>query len=87
MSREGAKRGSVQAPTGGTPIWVWLVYGLGMLGATILIASGLFVLGAYIAEDDVPVTTNVSIPALVLWGGLLVVAVVLWLRRRKGRAP
>ena len=45
------------------------------------------VLGAYIAEDDVPVTTNVSIPALVLWGGLFVVAVVLWLRRRKGRAP
>jgi hypothetical protein len=88
VSREGAQRGKTEevVPVGGTPIWVWLVYGLGLLGATILVASGLFVLGAYIGSDDVPVTTNVSIPALILWGGLALAALVLWLRRRGGRA-
>lgn len=87
MSREGAKREApAEAPVGGTPIWVWLVYGLGLLGATILVASGLFVLGAYIGSDDVPVTTDVSIPALILWGGLVLAALVLLLRRRRGGA-
>jgi hypothetical protein len=88
VSREGAQRDKApdSVPVGGTPIWVWLVYGLGLLGGTILVASGLFVLGAYIGSDDVPVTTSVSIPALILWGGLVLAAVVLFLRRRGGRA-
>lgn len=88
MSRGGVQRdkSADATPAGGTPIWVWLVYALGALGGTILVASGLFVLGAYIASDDVPVTTSVSLPALVLWGGLVLVALVVWLRRRGGRA-
>lgn len=86
MSREGAQRDKAEeaVPVGGTPIWVWLVYGLGLLGTTILLASALFVLGAYIGSDDVPVTTSVSIPALILWGGSAVGALVLLLWRRGG---
>ena len=83
MSREGANRDEAQAPSGGTPIWVWLVYALGALGATILVASALFALGASMA-DDAAVSTNVSIPALLLWGGLAVGALVLLLWRRGG---
>jgi len=69
--------------SGGTPIWVWLIYGLGILAATILVLSILFTAGAYLLSDDVPVTTNVSVPALVLWGGLSVIACGLWFYRRR----
>ena len=69
--------------TGGTPIWVWVVYALGILAASILVLSALFTLGAYLLSDDVPVTTSVSIPALVLWGGLTLLAGGLWLYRRR----
>ncbi|GIU93747.1 MAG: hypothetical protein KatS3mg012_0204 [Gaiellaceae bacterium] len=86
MSREGAqRRAASEAPTGGTPVWVWLVYGLGILSATILVVSGLFVLGAYLGSEDGTVTTNVSVPALVLWSILALVAFVVRLRRRRRR--
>ena len=39
--------------TGGTPIWVWIVYALGILAASILVLSVLFTLGAYLLSDDV----------------------------------
>ena len=84
MSREGARPTTDPTPTGGTPIWVWLVYGLGILAATIFAVSILFVAGAYIASDDVPVTFNVSSVAIVLWGGLIALAVTTWLVRRRG---
>jgi len=68
--------------SGGTPIWVWLVYGLGILAACILVFSVLFTLGAFLLSNDVPVAFNVSVPAIVLWGGLAVLAGVVWIRRR-----
>jgi len=68
---------------GGTPIWVWLVYALGILGATILVLSALFTLGAYFLSEDVPVTVNASVLGIVLWGGLCVIAGGLWLSRRR----
>jgi hypothetical protein len=71
------------ARPGSTPIWVWVVYALGILAATILALSVLFTLGAYLLSDDVPVTTNVSVPALVLWGGLTAAAGGLWIYRRR----
>ena len=44
----------------------------------------LFVLGAYIASDDAPVTYDVSTLAVALWGGLILLAVVTWFARRRG---
>jgi hypothetical protein len=66
-----------------TPIWVWIVYVLGIFAATILVLSILFTAGAYLLSDDVPVSLNVSIPAIVLWGGLSVLALGLLLYRRR----
>jgi hypothetical protein len=77
------KKESPAEGTGGTPIWVWIVYGLGIFAATILAFSILFTLGAYVLSNDVPVTANVSIPAFVLWGGICVFAGGLFLHRRR----
>ena len=72
--------------TGGTPIWVWVVYAFGILGAAIFVFSILFTAGAYFLSDDVDVTFDVSMLAIVLWGGLMVLAGGLWFyRRRQGR--
>jgi hypothetical protein len=77
------KSGKAPEGRGGTPIWVWVVYALGILGATILVLSILFTLGAVLLSNDVPVSTNVSIPAIVLWGGLCAIALGLRIYRRR----
>ena len=77
------KKESPEQGAGGTPIWVWIVYGLGLFAATIFVFSILFTLGAYLLSDDVPVTTNFSIPAIVLWSVICVVAGGLFLYRRR----
>jgi hypothetical protein len=69
--------------SGGTPIWVWVVYALGIFAATIFVLSVLFTAGAYLLSDDVPVTMNASVPAIALWGGLTVIAGALFLYRRR----
>ena len=51
---------SSSKPTGGTPIWVWVVYSLGILAAAIFAFSILFTAGAYLLSDDVDVTFDVS---------------------------
>ena len=66
-----------------TPIWVWIVYALGIFAATILVVSALFTAGAYLLSDDVPVTTNVSALGISLWGGLSVLALAVFLYRRR----
>lgn len=86
MSREGPPASKPKAaPAAGTPIWVWLVYGLGILAAAIFVFSILFTLGALVLSDDVPVTYDVSAPAIVLWGGLVLAAAVTWYLRRRQR--
>jgi len=71
---------------GGTPIWVWVVYSLGILAAAIFVFSILFTAGAYFLSDDVDVTFDVSTLAIVLWGGLMALAGGVWIwRRRQGR--
>jgi LPXTG-motif cell wall-anchored protein len=72
-------------PTGGTPIWVWVIYALGIFAATIVVFSILFTAGAYLLSDDVPVSVNVSAGAVVLWLGLVVLAGGIWLARRRRR--
>jgi hypothetical protein len=64
---------------------VWLIYALGLLAVVIFAFSLLFTAGALILSDDVPVTYDVSAPAIVLWGGLVVAAAVTWFVRRRQR--
>jgi hypothetical protein len=86
VSREGAgDKTQKPPPAAGTPIWVWLVYGLGILAAAIFAFSLLFTAGALILSDDVPVTYDVSAPAIVLWGALIVAAAGTWFVRRRQR--
>ena len=73
---------SSSKPTGGTPIWVWVVYSLGILAAAIFAFSILFTAGAYLLSDDVDVTFDVSTLAIVLWGVLMALAAGLWIWRR-----
>ena len=71
---------------GGTPIWVWVVYSLGILAAAIFVFSILFTAGAYFLSDDVDVSFDVSTLAIALWGGLMALAGGVWIwRRRQGR--
>jgi hypothetical protein len=86
VSREGAgEKKSKAAPAAGTPIWVWVIYAVGLFAAAIFGFSLLFTLGALILSDDVPVTYDFSTPAIVLWGGLIVAAAVTWFVRRRQR--
>jgi LPXTG-motif cell wall-anchored protein len=86
VSREGAGTKTPKAPpAAGTPIWVWVVYAFGLFSAAIFAFSLLFTLGALLLSDDVPVTYDVSTPAIVLWGGLIVAAAVTWVYRRRRR--
>jgi hypothetical protein len=65
---------------------VWVIYVLGILAATIFAFSLLFTLGALLLSDDVPVSYDISAPAIILWGGLIVAAVATWfVRRRQSR--
>ena len=84
MSREGA--GSTKpkpAPGGGTPIWVWVIYALGIMAAVIVVLSVLFTIGAVFVSNESGVSFNVSVLAIVLWGGLMAVAAGLWIWRRR----
>jgi len=86
MSREGAgEKKRTAPPAAGTPIWVWVVYSFGILAATIFAFSVLFTLGALLLSNDVPVTYDVSAPAVILWGALMLAAVVTWVVRRRQR--
>ena len=86
MSRGGASVNKAKPPpAAGTPIWVWVMYALGLLAAAIFAFSLLFTAGALLLSDDVPATYDVSPLAIVLWGGLIVAAVVTWVMRRRQR--
>jgi hypothetical protein len=86
MSREGAPgKQPTKQHAAGTPVWVWLVYGLGILAAAIFVFSALFTLGALVLSSDVPVGTDIQLPAIILWGGLIVAAAVTWFVRRRQR--
>jgi membrane protein DedA with SNARE-associated domain len=73
------------APAAGTPIWVWLVYALAILAGAIIVFSVLFTLGAALLARDVPVSYDFSLPATILWGGLVLAGVVTFVVRRRQR--
>ncbi len=86
MTREGApSKQPAVLQKAGTPIWVWLVYGLGILAGVILAFSLLFTIGAVALSDGVGVSYDVSLPAFLLWGGFVVAALATLLYRRKQR--
>ena len=90
MSREGApaereKAAERAAAPAGRPIWVLFVYALGIVAAVIFAFSVLFTLGAVVLSDDVPVSYDLSVPAIVLWGGLMLAALAVWISRRRRR--
>jgi hypothetical protein len=74
------------AVTAGTPIWVWVVYALGVLAAGIIVLSLAFAAVVYYSSDD-EFSVSVSAPAFVLWGGLVALAAgtLVWRRRGGGR--
>ena len=88
MSREGAPAKQPKAPpAAGTPIWVWVIYALGIFAAGVFVFSVLFTAGARLLSDDesYEVGYDVSAPAIALWGALTIAAVVTWIARRRGR--
>jgi hypothetical protein len=86
VSREGAgDKRPKSPPAAGTPVWVWVIYGFGILAAAIFAFSVLFTAGAVLLSDDVPVTYDVSAPATILWSALILAAVITWIVRRRQR--
>ena len=69
----------------GTPVWVWLIYALGLIAATLLVLSFALVAVVSMGSDDA--SWDVNIPAIVLWGVLVLVAAgtLVWRRRGGGR--
>ena len=66
------------------PMLVWIVYALGAVAALVLVASALFAAGGYFGSDDTVI--DISPVAVLVWGGLVVLAAATWLwRRREGR--
>jgi hypothetical protein len=74
------------AATSGTPVWVWVVYALGLLAGGIIALSLAFAGVVYLSSDD-EFSVSVSTPALVLWSALVVLAAgtLVWRRRGGGR--
>ena len=81
MSREGApSKAPRETAAAGTPIWVWLVYGFGIFAALVVVLSVLFTAGAHFLGGSGYRTSPV---AFVLWGGIAVAALAVWLTRRR----
>jgi len=89
MSREGtrSKAQAQPAPPEKRPLLVWAIYVLGGVGAAVLALSALFTAGAAFGPSDADVAVDVSALALALWGGLVLLAVVVWLWRRRRVQP
>jgi hypothetical protein len=68
----------------GTPVWVWVVYGLGILAGTVFAFSLLFLLFAYAATGSGGFGVHVSDTAFVVWLVLAVAAAVTFVWRRFG---
>jgi hypothetical protein len=82
VSREGANTGP-EPVRAATPIWVWIVYGLGIFAAVIFAFSILFTVGAlYFSDEGGSFFAEISVLGVVLWSLPIVAAVAVWLQRR-----
>jgi hypothetical protein len=72
-------------PDPGTPVWVWLIYALGLVAGALLVLSLAWVAVVSMSSEDT--TYDVNVPALVLWGVLVAAAAatLVWRRRGGGR--
>jgi membrane protein YdbS with pleckstrin-like domain len=86
VSRAGARSGSRAAAASRArkrPLLVWAIYILGGIAVAVLVLSALFTAGAFFGSDDADVVLDVSPLAVLVWGGLIALAVVTWLWRRR----
>jgi membrane protein YdbS with pleckstrin-like domain len=86
VSRAGARSGSRTAAASRVrkrPLLVWAIYILGGIAVAVLVLSALFTAGAFFGSDDADVVLDVSPLAVLVWGGLIALAVVTWLWRRR----
>ena len=83
MSRFAKPKAPVETG-GGTPIWVMLVYALGLLAGGIIVLSLAFAAVVYASGDS---DFDVNVPAFVLWGAIVAVAAGVLVWRRRGGGP
>jgi hypothetical protein len=74
-------------PRVGTPIWVWIVYGLGALAGSVFAFSLLLVALAALTAGGGSAGVNISMPALIVWltFALAAFATFVWRRFGSGR--
>ena len=70
--------------TGGTPIWVGIVYALGLMAGGIIVLSLAFAAVVYASGDS---EFDVNVPIFVVWSVIVAFAagVLVWRRRGGGR--
>jgi hypothetical protein len=84
LAEAGAAPKPKPAPQAGTPAWIWVVYTLGALAATVFAGSIAFVAFASLTGGNGGTGIDVSIPALVVWLALAIAAAGTFARRRWG---
>jgi hypothetical protein len=63
---------------------VWVIYGLGFLSvAVVVLSAALAAVVYYSSDEEVAFGIEVSVPALVVWGAIIVLAATTWLWRRR----
>jgi hypothetical protein len=84
VSREGARseKREETAPAAGTPLWIGALYFLGAVGAVLLGFLVLLKLAAAYVWDNAP-SFDPSMPAIVVWGGLIALAIGTWIVRSR----
>ena len=68
----------------GTSVLVWVVYGLGLIAVAVVVLSAALAGVVYLSSDAlVAYEVHVSTPAVLVWGGLIVVAAATWFWRKR----
>jgi len=66
-------------------VLVWVVYALGVLAvAVVVLSAALAAVVYYSSDEEVAFGVDVSLPAVAVWGAIIVLAATTWLWRRRG---